>query len=238
MEQAKAAKDKAKESRKKGRKDDSKNETETKSDTQKNGKDNTTCGAFSNHKWAGVTDRYDKEIFKHLGLSEMEEIMSLAQATRVDEREHRSGLTTQVDLTLEEDDLVEGSDASSECAVDDDPLSGWLRARTKDVHDSEFKNFLILPLTYLICPGTAAQLEQQGHLQDQRDHHGQSSHNHLRTAPRQPDSGSLTPPPRAQRPCDRPYSSSLSHSDSGNEDPRQAGKANVIYVCLPSPPYA
>jgi len=139
MERAEAVKDKAKESRKKGRK----NEAETKLDVWKNGKDNTSCGAFSNYKWAGVTDGYGKAIFKHLGLGKMEEIIKQAQATRVDECEDRTVLTAQVDLSFDEDDLVEDSDMSSECTVDNNPLSGWLCKRTEDVCNGGCKKFLI-----------------------------------------------------------------------------------------------
>jgi hypothetical protein len=151
VDKAEAAKDKAKESKKKGQKNASNDTFLQTENVRTNPKDNVTCGAFSNYKWAGITDGFGKAIFRHLSIEAMEEIMRLAQATRVDEREDKSVLTTQVDATFDEDDLVEGSEVSSESSADDnDPLSGWFPGPTKGVKSSKFKFFSRSPLTHLI----------------------------------------------------------------------------------------
>jgi hypothetical protein len=154
VDKAGAAKDKAKENKNKGQKDALKDVSLQAENVQMNTKDNVTCGAFSNYKWVGITDTFGKAIFRHLSIDAMEEIMRLAQATHVDKHEDKSVLTTQVDATLDEDNLVKGSEVSSKSSADDnDPLSGWFPGPTKDVKDGEFKFFSHSPLTHLIVQG-------------------------------------------------------------------------------------
>ena len=97
MDKAEAAKDKAKESKKKGQKNASNDTFLQTENVRTNPKDNITCGAFSNYKWAGITDGFGKVIFRHLSIEAMEEIMRLVQATRINKCKDKSVLTTQVD---------------------------------------------------------------------------------------------------------------------------------------------
>jgi hypothetical protein len=97
MDKAEAAKDKAKESKKKGQKNASNDTFLQTENVQMNLKNNVTCGAFSNYKWAGITDGFGKVIFRHLSIEAMEEIMRLVQATRINKCKDKSVLTTQVD---------------------------------------------------------------------------------------------------------------------------------------------
>jgi len=119
---------------------------------QSNPKDNITVTPimFSSHKWAGVADGFLKVIVKHVNFDAMEEIIRIAQTSRVDECEDRSALVTQVDIMFDEDDLIEGSDASDSASGDGDPLIGWVSVQTKG-KGSVFTFFSHSFIMYFIC---------------------------------------------------------------------------------------
>jgi hypothetical protein len=120
LDRAEAAKAKIKETR----------ECRQKGGSGRNANDNlvATPFAFSRANYARVTDAFLRAIIKHVDRNAMEKIIALSQTSRVDKRR-----ATQVDVTFDVDELVEGRDASSDPAsAEDDSLAGWASRQIED----------------------------------------------------------------------------------------------------------